>query len=63
MEKQVPPKGWAVYWKIIIYVLTADWIAIWLYRTALTPIYPQLSLYFGGASDAQRGTRRDSKSI
>ena len=55
MEKSTTKKK-MLYCKKIIYVLTAGWIAIWVYRTALTPIYPQLSSYFGGASDAQIGT-------
>ncbi|EOL42916.1 MFS transporter [Enterococcus caccae] len=43
------------YWKQIIYILTIGWIVIWIYRTVLTPIYPIISEYFGGASDAQLG--------
>ncbi|MGX7244660.1 MFS transporter [Enterococcus quebecensis] len=43
------------YWKQIIYILTIGWIVIWIYRTILTPIYPIISEYFGGASDAQLG--------
>ncbi|MBO0470525.1 MFS transporter [Enterococcus sp. DIV0242_7C1] len=43
------------YWKKIIYILTIGWIVIWIYRTVLTPIYPIISDYFGGASDAQLG--------
>ncbi|MEI5993131.1 MFS transporter [Candidatus Enterococcus mansonii] len=43
------------YWKQIIYILTIGWIVIWIYRTLLTPIYPIISQYFGGASDAQLG--------
>lgn len=45
----------APYWKQIIYILTIGWIVIWIYRTVLTPIYPIISDYFGGASDAQLG--------
>ena len=45
-----------VYWKQIIFVLTAGWIAIWVYRTALAPIYPEISTYFGGASGSQLGS-------
>lgn len=44
------------YWKTIIYVMTAGWIAIWVYRTALAPVYPQISEYFGGISDSQIGS-------
>lgn len=43
------------YWKQIIYILTVGWIVIWIYRTVLTPIYPIISEYFGGATDAQLG--------
>ncbi|MFD2308636.1 MFS transporter [Enterococcus termitis] len=43
------------YWKQVIYILTIGWIVIWIYRTILTPIYPIISDYFGGASDAQLG--------
>lgn len=43
------------YWKQIIYILTIGWIVIWIYRTVLTPIYPIISEYFGGATDAQLG--------
>ena len=43
------------YWKIIVAILTAGWIVIWLYRTALTPIYPTISEFFGGISDSQLG--------
>ena len=43
------------YWKKIVAILTAGWIAIWIYRTSLTPIYSTLSAYFGGVSNAQLG--------
>lgn len=45
----------APYWKQIVFVLTAGWIVIWIYRTILTPIYPIISSFFGGASDASLG--------
>lgn len=50
MEKEQYP-----YWKKIIYVLTFGWIAIWIYRVALTPIYPQLSEFFNHASKQELG--------
>lgn len=56
MDRAESASGRVPYWKQIIYILTAGWVAIWVYRTALTPIYPQLSDFFGGASDAQIGT-------
>ena len=43
------------YWKRIVAILTAGWIAIWIYRTSLTPIYSTLSAFFGGVSNAQLG--------
>lgn len=49
LNRQMP------YWKQIIYILTIGWIVIWIYRTVLTPIYPIISDYFGGATDAQLG--------
>lgn len=43
------------YWKQIIIVSTLGWVVVWFNRTALTPIYPQLSEFFGGATDSQIG--------
>lgn len=42
-------------WKLIVGLLTLGWITIWVYRTALTPIYPQISDFFGGISDLSIG--------
>ena len=44
------------HWKRIVAILTAGWIVIWIYRTALTPIYPVISKFFGGVSDAALGS-------
>ena len=44
------------YWQKIVAVLTVGWIVIWIYRTVLTPIYPIISDYFGGATDSQLGS-------
>lgn len=55
MEQPVIKKR-APYWKQIIFVLTAGWIVIWIYRMVLTPIYPIISDYFGGATDSELGT-------
>lgn len=46
----------STYWKRIVATLTAGWIVIWIYRTALTPIYPVISDFFGGVSDAALGS-------
>lgn len=50
-EKKMIP-----YWQKIVAVLTAGWVVIWIYRTVLTPIYPIISDYFGGATNAQLGS-------
>ena len=42
-------------WKGIVAMLAAGWIVIWVSRTMLTPIYPILSDFFGGISNAQLG--------
>ncbi|MBO0473727.1 hypothetical protein IGL98_001082 [Enterococcus sp. DIV0840] len=55
MNEQKKQNGRTPYWKQIIYILTIGWIVIWIYRTVLTPIYPIISDYFGGATDAQLG--------
>lgn len=55
MDEQKKRNGRVPYWKQIIYILTIGWIVIWIYRTVLTPIYPIISDYFGGATDAQLG--------
>lgn len=44
------------HWKRFVAILTAGWIVIWIYRTALTPIYPVISAHFGGVSDAALGS-------
>lgn len=45
------------YWKKIIILLCAGWITIWIYRSALTPLYPQINEYLGGGvSDAALGS-------
>lgn len=43
------------YWKQVVLISTLGWIVVWFNRTALTPIYPQLSAYFNNASDAKIG--------
>lgn len=36
------------YWKKIVVLLCAGWITIWIYRSALSPVYPQIREYLGG---------------
>ncbi|HHU6751034.1 TPA: MFS transporter [Staphylococcus pseudintermedius] len=45
----------ANYYKKIIIALVLGWIAIWIYRTVLTPIYPQIQSDLGNVSDSQMG--------
>lgn len=43
------------YYKKIIVALVLGWVAIWIYRTILTPIYPQLQEALGDVSQSQIG--------
>lgn len=52
MNKQMTD---ANYYKKIIIALVLGWIAIWIYRTVLTPIYPQIQSDLGNVSDSQIG--------
>ena len=36
------------YWKKIVILLCAGWITMWIYRSALSPVYPQIREYLGG---------------
>lgn len=45
----------APYWKQIVFVLTAGWIVIWIYRTILTPIYPIISSFFWRSKRCKSG--------
>lgn len=36
------------YWKQIVILMCAGWMAIWIYRSALSPIYPQIRASLGG---------------
>lgn len=50
------PSGFA-YWKKIVVLLCAGWITIWIYRSALAPIYPQIRDSLGGhVSDMALGS-------
>ncbi|WP_166626568.1 MFS transporter [Jeotgalicoccus sp. S0W5] len=42
-------------YKKIIVALVFGWVAIWIYRTILTPIYPQIQDALGNASNAEIG--------
>lgn len=43
------------YYKKIIFALCLGWVVIWIYRTILTPIYPQIQESLGNISDTQVG--------
>ncbi len=43
------------YYKKVIVTLCLGWVAIWIYRTILTPIYPQIQESLGNISDTQVG--------
>ncbi|MHC5268017.1 MFS transporter [Enterococcus sp. LJL98] len=47
MEASVNKKGFE-YWKKIVILLCAGWVAIWIYRSALSPVYPQIRASLGG---------------
>lgn len=45
------------YWRKIIILLCAGWVTIWIYRSALSPVYPQINESLGGnISDAALGS-------
>ncbi len=45
------------YWKKIIILLCSGWVTIWIYRSALSPVYPQINESLGGnISDAALGS-------
>lgn len=43
------------YWKQIIIILCMGWVVIWMYRTVLTPIFPELQQTIGIHTDMQMG--------
>ena len=56
MDKVTEKSGMA-YWKKIVILLCAGWITIWIYRSALAPVYPQIrSSLGGGVSDTALGS-------
>ena len=50
-----PRSGGAPSWRLFVVVLTCGWVVIWLARMMFTPIYPQLSAFFGGATSTELG--------
>ncbi|MEL5545867.1 MFS transporter [Serratia nevei] len=43
------------YWKKIVVVLCLGWAVIWIYRTVLTPIFPEIQQTIGAHSNAEMG--------
>lgn len=44
-----------LYWKKIVIVLCLGWTVIWIYRTVLTPIFPEIQTTIGAHSNAEMG--------
>lgn len=44
-----------LYWKKIVVVLCLGWAVIWIYRTVLTPIFPEMQATIGEHSNAEMG--------
>jgi MFS family permease len=44
-----------LYWKKIVVVLCLGWAVIWIYRTVLTPIFPEMQATIGAHSNAEMG--------
>lgn len=44
-----------LYWKKIVVVLCLGWTVIWIYRTVLTPIFPEIQATIGAHSNAEMG--------
>ena len=42
-------------WKRYVVILALGWVVIWISRMMFTPIYPVLSDFFGGVSNAELG--------
>lgn len=50
-------RGGLAYWKQIIILMCTGWVTIWIYRAALSPVYPQINESLGGnISDTALGS-------
>ncbi|MBP1040793.1 MFS transporter [Vagococcus sp. BWB3-3] len=43
------------YWQKVIIMLCLGWVTIWIYRSALTPLFPEIQATIGKYSNAQMG--------
>jgi len=50
-----PEKKGFKYWHLIVILLCVGWAAVWIYRTILTPIYPEIQAALNVASYAEIG--------
>ena len=51
-ENDRQDKSSLAYWKKIVILLCMGWVTIWIYRSALSPVYPQIRASLNGnASD------------
>lgn len=57
MNKGKEHPGGLEYWKKIVILLCVGWVTIWIYRSALAPVYPQIRQSLGGSvSDTALGS-------
>ena len=54
LQNTTTKKGFK-YWYLIVILLCLGWTAVWIYRTILTPIYPEIQAALNIASNAQIG--------
>jgi MFS family permease len=50
--KGVLPKN---YWKLVVFTFCMGWTIIWIYRSMLSPIYPEIQASIGPQSNAAMG--------
>lgn len=48
-------KNGLVYWQKVIIMLCLGWVTIWIYRTALTPLFPEIQTTIGSYTNTQLG--------
>lgn len=57
MEEKATVSTTFAYWKKIVILLCLGWVTIWIYRSALSPVYPQIRESLGGnVSDTALGS-------
>ncbi|MBT2760564.1 MFS transporter [Paenibacillus sp. ISL-20] len=50
-----PKQGGLEYWKKVVILFCLGWTVIWIYRTILNPILPEIKIQLGVESDASMG--------